>query len=1552
MTTDTAFLATTGPEHKRRVARPLTAGRPGTIPPRPDHDAPLSPGQQALWVADRLAPESGAYNLHHLVWLHGSVDLRALGSALDGVVARHEILRSTFTDTHPPRQVVHPPRPVSLARMDLRSLPPTQRRQAALRFAETEALRQVDLEHGPLLRALAIQTADDETLLMLATHHLVADEWSIGIMAREISALYNAHVTGGPPCPLPPPQLQYGDYAHWQAGRVAGRMTERQLDYWKRKLSGIPHILEVPTDRPRRPRPSNRGVRSRWTPEPELARRFRELAAAYGVTPFSAMVALYSVVLSRHANQERFAIGTVVSGRTRAQLEELVGLFVNLVPIPVDAAGDQTVGELLRRTGAAVLGALDHQDVSFEQVVAALNVPRSMARTPVFQALATWAEGADTSWSLTGARAQSAELGQGSAKADLMLVGSNIRDSIEFELVLEADLFARETADRLLRHFGQVLRQAVADPQRRVASLDLADDAELRSVTADWCGAVGDYESSATLGALFDRAVSRYPDAVALVSDEGSLTYRELDAAANKIAHLLRACGVRPDDRVGVSLPRSLQMVVALVGIVKAGGAYLALDPAHPPARNTLMISAGGVRVVIASRATRECIGQATEDCVQLFIDDPEVAGRLATMPGSALADVAWPDSLAQVCFTSGSTGVPKGVGIQHRGIIRMAHEPQYGRYGPDEACVLLAPISFDVSIIELWSSLLNGARLVVPPPGRLDVPDIAALLRRYGITTIVLITAMFHQMVEHDLEALSGVRQLIIGGDVALPEAVAGALRAHPELTMICCYGPTENTTISTFTAITDPSAIGARVPIGRPLPNSTGYVLDESLRPVPVGVTGELFTGGDGVARGYLGYPAATAEKFLPDPFSPVPGARMYRTGDQVRWRSDGMLDFAGRVDGQVKIRGFRIELGEIEARLSAHPAIAEAVMLARADDQGHKQLVAYLVPTAGMAAPSAAQVREFVQQMLPEYMAPAAVVVLDNMPLNDNGKVDRKALPDPQEASARGRDTHPAGPAGTATEQALAAIWAKVLGVPQVRLQDNFFDLGGDSILSIRIASAARKAGLPMSSAMIFDHQTVAELAGHLSGIITSAAPDAGAADGPVPLTPIQHWFTDNFGANNQFNQAIRLEWDNSADAGLLRDALAAVVAQHDALRLRLSQQDGTWCQQVASAEQAELLRVVDLRGLGETARTAAAAQAAATAHTSLSLADGPLLQAALLRSDAAPDQVLLVAHHLAVDTVSWDILIEDLAQAYRQLGAGRDVRLSATTTPFGIWARKITKHATSPEFAAEAESWLRYAAIAAPPFPEDYRNGQADTVAAARTVVTVLDWEATDALTSKVAQACSAKINEILLSALGRTLRDWTGSDLLRVDMEGHGRDLNVGDADLTRTMGWFTALYPVAARLPADDDPRSCLAAVRNQLSQLPGKGAGYGLARYLRPENRQGATPQRASLVFNYHGRSGLGLPDAAARFPRRLFGDVGPEIDPAAYRPYPFEVTAVIADGSLRVAWTYPSARYAEVTIRSLAYSYLEKLRDLIRSCSAPSAIPGQASSAGRAEP
>jgi amino acid adenylation domain-containing protein len=918
----------------RRVLAPF---KPGTV----TDVYPLSPLQAGILFHALHRPDRSDYLSQNAYRLVGALDSAAFAGAWERVVNRHPALRTTFAweGIAHPVQLVHQEFPVRPRHLDWRGRDEewVARSLSAL-LAEVRGAG-MRLDRTPPMSFDLIDIDDDDHVFVWHMHHVVSDGWSAAIVLQEVYTAYAEATSGGSPA-VWPPAVPYGRHIAW----LRDRDHDADLAFWKSALDGFAAATALPFIGPAPAGNQGTTVRAPRLVTTQTTRRLRQLARDQRITLNAVLQGAWALLLSRYSGDRDVLHGTIMSGRSgdEPEIERMVGLLVNTVPVRLDVDDEAVLPGWLNAVQRRLNEVRKFEHVGLADVRACSQVRPG---EDMFQTVLNFVSfGAPAPAPGGGPTATPEQVYEQIGYPLGLTVVS--RDELLLQFGYEPERIEASDAERFFGHYEHILEQfAAATQSTRLGDITALTDSERHLVTRAWAGAVGDYPENSTIGELFDDVAARQPDAVALVSGNGTcgavkMTYAQLEGAANRLAQVLRRRGVSTDMRVGVALPRSADLVVSLLAIVKAGGACLGLDPANPPARLALMIGDSDPGVIIASAGTDPDMRAVAAGRTILVLDDPVVAAEIAAAPEYPLDAVASPLSLAHICYTSGSTGTPKGVGLVHRGVIRMTVDPQYIRTGPAETFVQLQPIAFDGSLIELYVTLLNGARLVVPPPGKLDVPDIAAQLRQHGVTTLGLTTAMFHQMVEYDIGALSGVRQMITGGDVLLPEAFAAPLRIYPEMTVIAGYGPTENTTITTSIAVNDPEQIGIRVPIGRPVPHTTVYVLDEKMRPVPVGVTGELYTGGHGVARGYLNNPAATADRFGPDPFSAEPGARMYRTGDLARWRPDGVLDFVGRIDNQVKIRGFRIELGEIEACLSLHPDIAEAVVVARPVANGHKR------------------------------------------------------------------------------------------------------------------------------------------------------------------------------------------------------------------------------------------------------------------------------------------------------------------------------------------------------------------------------------------------------------------------------------------------------------------------------------------------------------------------------------------------------------------------------------------------------------------------------------
>ncbi|HXQ87996.1 MAG TPA: amino acid adenylation domain-containing protein, partial [Solirubrobacterales bacterium] len=1109
-----------------RLAHGERSAGPPLVPVPRDRPLPLSFGQQRLWFLDRLEPGSAAYNLPAALRLAGRLDVGALERALQAVVARHEVLRTVFVANADGRaaQVIAPALPVSLAVSEVPS-------HDVARLVAEEAARPFDLTRGPLLRARLLRLAEREHVLLFTMHHVVSDAWSMGVLVRELSTLYQAFQRGEP-SPLPPLPLQYADYAVWQRALLDEGRLQGELAFWRGQLAGAPGALALPTDRPRTEAPAREADSVEITLPPAVTSGLEALAQAHGATPFMVLLAAFHVLLARYADEETVVVGTPIAGRTRVETEGLIGFFVNTLALRADVRGSFL--DLLAQVKERVLGAFAHQLLPFERLVDALELSRELSRSPVFQVLFTFQNAPAAALALGDVALEPlGNAGGRSAKLDLELTLHPAGDALRASWLYKRALFERSTIERLARSFLLVLEGIVRAPATHVRQLPLMTAREREALLVEWNRTAAPPPPASSLQALVAAQARRTPDAIALVAGGQALAYQELDARAGRIARRLQELGVRGDVRVGVCMARSPSLLLALLAILKAGGAYVPLDPGYPAERLAFMIEDAAVALVIA--------------------DDPAQGLPFATLERQATAEPVRPtpvhgESLAYVIYTSGSTGRPKGVMVTHQGLLNyltwaLARYPVTAGAG----ALVHSSLAFDLTVTGLFAPLLAGSTVHLLGEAS-DLPE--ALRRAAHPFSLVKLTPAHLELLAaalHPSELAGKAHAFVVGGENLLQSHVA-PWRTHAPATVIFNeYGPTETVVGCAVHAVTDADA-GPALPIGRPTANTQLYVLDAEMAPVPAGVAGELFIGGAQVARGYHGRPQWTAERFLPDPFSESPGARMYRTGDLCRWTDDGALEFRGRRDHQVKIRGFRIELGDVESALSCHPAVRAAACTVIDE----RRIVAYVVTSAPVE-----ELRAFVRAKLPEYMVPSWFVSLDAMPLTPSGKIDREGLP-----AAGPHSKGSTEPPRTDVERILVAIWRETLGLADVGVEDNFFELGGDSILSLQVVSRAARRGLRITPKQIFETRTLAALAKATEGAAGVAA-DQGPVVGPSPLTPIQAWFfAGEHPEPHHFNQALLLEIDARLDASLVEAAFERLLEHHDALRTRFHRTPDGW------------------------------------------------------------------------------------------------------------------------------------------------------------------------------------------------------------------------------------------------------------------------------------------------------------------------------------------------------------------------------------------------------
>jgi len=1466
----------------------------------------LSPQQRRLWS---LQNGEVPFRSQCAVLIGGPLRREHLQRAAAAVTERHEILRTTFrrrAGMRIPLQVPNGVGSLHWTEMDLGGLSPEELDARVECLFREDRGQAVDLGVGPLGRWVLAAAGPERHILFFGLPALCADVNSLDTIVGDLVA----HYSGGAAL-LEAEPLQYADFAEWSAQLLLEESEEaaQAKAFWDKADPGAAGPLALPGEAGK----TGDGLAAESVEvelEPGLRSRILLAARDAGVPLADYAFAAWAVLLGRLTGREDLLVGRVFSGRGYEDLQGAVGLFSRCLPVPLHLRPGTSFEALLEQTAGRVRQASEWEEYGLRQEEEGAG---GEPRFPVlFEAFAPPGEHrADTVHFQVLDRRTDLER----CKWSLRL--RETRGSFSLHLAYDPALFGPEEVRGAAERLRHLLETVAADPRVPVGEIEIVTPAERRALAAELQGPRHDTEPRASVLTRFAAWVGRAPGRPAVVFEDQCLSYAELDERAGRLARHLLRLGLAPEDRVALRLERSVDVVVAMLGVLKAGGAYVPLDPDLPQRRLERMLAVASPALVLTSESLAG---------LEAGPDSEERASAGAAAPLE--------DAMAYLIFTSGSTGQPKGVAVTHRNLLNYTEGILRVLAVPSGACfATVSTFAADLGYTAVFPSLCSGGTLHVISHARAADPSaLAEYLDRHPVDVLKIVPAHMEALLAVEPARVLPRHRLVLGGEALRWPLARRLLTTEGAPVVINHYGPTE-TTVGILTHRLDgqEEAAGASVPVGRPLANSRALLLDGRLRAVPAGVLGEIFLGGLGVARGYFGDPAATAERFVPDPYAPSPGERLYRTGDLGRFRTPDGIEFAGRKDHQVKIRGFRIELGEIEHCLVEHPALLEAVAVLREDRPGERRIVAYVVARPG-ERPAAAELREFLKERIPEPMIPAAFLRLDRLPLTPNGKADRGALPPPDQRPLEAEPSF-TGPR-TPNEEILAGIWQEVLGVPRVGVHDNFFELGGDSILVIQIVARANRHGLRYSPRQFFQHQTVAELAAAGAAAAPRSGPAHSAPAAEIPLTPIQRWFFEQeFPEPHHWNQALLLEAREDLDPALLGALLGFAAAPHDAFRLRFQRTADGWAQRCGEPGSVPFA-VLDLAALPAGERRQAMAAAAAATQGSLDLGAGPLLRGVLFRlGEGTADRLLLVAHHLVMDAVSWRILIEDLTSAYRQVQRGEAPELAPATTSFAQWAERLLDHARGGLPAGEVARW-REEGGPFEPLPVDLAAGE-NVFASREGVSRIFDADLTRRLLQVAPAAYRTQINDLLLTALARAFARWTGRPSLWIEAEGHGREDLFADVDLSRTMGWFTAHYPVFLDLGSATDPGECLKTIKERLRWVPANKAGYGLLRYLQDDEalaaRLRARPE-PQVTFNYLGQV-RGVTSEGSLFATAPEHH-GPTRGGAGKRRALVEVVAVVGEERLRVTFRYSRNLHRSATIERLADGFCEDLRSLVDHC------------------
>jgi len=1496
---------------------------------------PASHAQQRQWLFWQMHPQSTAYHTPIVLRLRGTLDPSALQRTFDALSRRHEAFRTTFTQ-HQDRlcQVVHEQAEIAVA---WERLAPNLSREAIQAKALEETQRLFDLEHGPLCRARVLQIDEQHCLLVVTLHHIISDGASMSVLAREFVALYRGFIQQQPPR-FDELNVQYADYASWHRAWLEQGEQQRQLDYWREQL-GLEHpVLELPLDHPRQALVTHRQERVGFGLPAELEQGLRRLARDHDMTLFQLFLGSFALLLHRYSDQPDIRIGVPVSNRRHQEMEGVMGFFVNTLVMRVDLAPGLAVGQLLRQVKATALAAQAHQDLPFDRLVDALKPQRALDQNPLFQVmynhLSIAGENTDST-SLPGLHAEEVVLQGGTAQFDLTLETLETDAGINASFIYAGELFEVSTVEGFADHWRNLL-QGMLEPQRAVGELQMLGQAEQRQIRQDWDHTHVIYPTERFVHQMFADQAAKAPDAPAVFFAEQRLSYRELDTQANQLAHKLIELGVGPEVRVAIAMPRCAEIMVAFLAVLKAGGVYVPLDIEYPQDRLRYMMQDSGAWLLLTQTHLLDRL-PIPEGLPTLSVEHAaDFAAYPTTSPQVDLAE----ENLAYVIYTSGSTGLPKGVAVSH-GPLAMHSLATGERYemSPADCELHFMSFAFDGSHEGWMHPLIYGASVLIRDDSLWSPEYTYEQMHRYGVTVAVFPPVYLQQLAVHAERDGNppAVRVYCFGGD-AVPQASYDlAWRVLRPKYIFNGYGPTETVvTPLIWKARAGDPCDAAYAPIGNIVGNRSAYVADANLNLLPVGVAGELYLGGLGVARGYLDRPGLTAERFIPDPYSTT-GARLYRSGDLTRYRTDGLVEYVGRVDHQVKVRGFRIELGEIEARLLEQDSVLEVSVIAQPGPSG-QQLVGYIVPVDAALMHSTerqAQLRETIKarlrENLPDYMVPTYLLFLDALPLTPNGKLDRKSLP---KVDAQLMQQIYVAPHNE-LEQHIAAIWADVLKLEKVGITDNFFELGGDSIISIQVVSRARQAGIRFTPKDLFQQQTVQGLATVAEQGEGGLQIDQGPVHGRTALLPIQQWvFETDVPERHHWNQSVLLKPLKPLSTKALEQALQTLLEHHDGLRLNFVEEATGWAAtygpvtQVISAPFAAKQAEAQLWLADHISEDALPAICNA-AQGSLNLQQGRLLRAVLCTLQDGSQRLFLAIHHLVVDGVSWRILLEDLQSVLGQQA------LPAKSSSTQAWAAQLQGYASNAALEQELGYWQAQLQGVESSLPCD-RMAQRVSLKDARSVSTELDQAYTQRLLQDAPAAYRTQINDLLLTALARVITRWTGEASALVQLEGHGREDLFDSIDLSRTVGWFTSVFPV--KLTPQPALAGSIKQIKEQLRAVPNKGIGFGALRYLGDEAAQQTLAGLAvpRITFNYLGQFDASFDNEHALF-TPAYEAKGEDQSPDAPLGNWLSINGQVYGGALKLGWTFSHTMFDSNTIQRLADDYTRELKALIEHCAEP---------------
>lgn len=1475
---------------------------------------PLSFNQEGIWFIDQLEG-SLSYHIPSILALKGTLNKDALAFSLRSVVERHEALRTLIlSEEGTGYQHIKSANDWSLNLVDASQFRDNQ--NGLDEFIEKLIKVPFDLSKDYMLRAHLLSLAPDDHRLVITMHHIASDGWSGSILVRELIELYEAFLNNRQPR-LKDLEIQYSDYAVWQKNYLSQDVLDKKLEYWKQQLAGVEH-LNFPTDfaRPSVWRPI--GAIKSFSITKALSDQLQLLSQKQGSTLFMTLLAAFKVLLYRYSGQQDICVGTSFAGRQQKETEDLIGFFINIVALRDNVNGSESFLNLLNSVKKTTLEAFEQQDVSFGKVVEAVVKERDASRNPLCQVMFVLQNTpeipelrlGDLALSLTGYE-------QSTAQYDFIVRITETASGLQGTIQYSTGLYKADTIDRLLNNFEVLLGSVVSQPQNVIDSLTLLTDWERNKLLSEFNDTTAPFPHEKTILDLFKEQVAKRPDSPALIFDGNSLSYKELDERSNQLAHYLHSKGVRLETLVPICIERCLEMLVGILGILKAGGAYVPIDPSYPVERILYMLNDTDADLIVTSKS----VSSKLTDCQAEIIELDTNATLLDRQRSDDLNVQINSNNLCYVIYTSGSTGKPKGVMVEHKGIVNLAlSQANALRLEPGMKTLQFASFGFDASCYEIFNTLLSGGTLVLCSKEDLTSAERIKDVIDQNAIEVAVLPPSYQNII---LDSLGTLKTIVSAGEPL--NEVTGAKIQKQGVRLVNAYGPTENTVCVSLTD--NPIQEDHVIVIGKPISNVEVYILDKANGVLPIGSMGEICVSGVQVARGYLNRTDLTSEKFVINPFDKSGKSRLYKTGDIGRWLSDGNIEYIGRVDEQVKIRGYRIELGEIESVLIKSRLVKQAVVIAKEDTEGHKRLIAYVQPEGEF---DKVAIVNYLQTKLPDYMIPAVWIPLENFALTHSGKIDKKALPDPdQNLQDPGQFSAPQ----TELEQKLVEVWQDLLEVDNIGINDNFFELGGDSILTIQVVSRMRKHGYHLEVTDIFSHQTIAALSSYLSTQAgEAAAGEQGILTGSAGLLPIQQWYFENEPTDvSHYNQSVLLSVNKTVANDQLREAINTLVLRHDALRFAYHNNDGNWQQEYTGSIGETPVAVEDLSSKPLEQLSSSITGRADRYQRSLNIIEGRLLQVVLFKTpDSEPsNRLLVVIHHLVVDGVSWRILLEELENLLDGFCNDQVIDLGNKTSSYRQWYEALKKYGQSTSLISQIPYWQKavdhYKSI-----PVDKESASPVKARDTRNLTVKLGQEQTKNLLQEVPRVYHTEINDMLLCALAKTISEWTKTSDVVIGMEGHGREHIATDIDLTKTVGWFTTLYPLYLDTSEATTPANLIKAVKEQLRQIPDKGLGYGVLRYI---NKEPLIKNDAwDVQFNY-----LGQLDNVVRESKLL--SIASESTGAGKSEEQtvnekLSINSHIREGVLVLNWSYSNMHYNEETIKTLANRFILNLEFLIEHC------------------